>query len=42
MEKVKLLKTDYNIKLGNIDYDAKYIFEFGYNVEGTEMVQHLV
>ena len=37
-EKSEAIENRFNIKLGNIDYDAKFVFEtIGYNVEGSEM-----
>ena len=37
-EKSEAIENRFNIKLGNIDYDAKFVFEtIGYNVEGSEI-----
>ena len=37
-EKSEAIENRFNIKLGNIDYDAKFVFEtIGYNVEGSEV-----
>ena len=37
-EKSEAIENRFNIKLGNIDYDAKFVFEtIGYNLEGSEI-----
>ena len=37
-EKSEAIENRFNIKLGNIVYDAKFVFEtIGYNVEGSEI-----
>ena len=37
-EKSEAIENRFNIKLGNIDYDAKFVFEtIGYNFEGSEI-----
>ena len=37
-EKSEEIENRFNIKLGNIDYDAKFVFEtVGYNLEGNEL-----
>ncbi len=37
-EKSEAIENRFNIRLGNIDYDAKFVFEtIGYNVEGSEV-----
>jgi len=37
-EKSEAIENRFNIRLGNIDYDAKFVFEtIGYNVEGSEI-----
>ena len=37
-EKSEAIENRFKIKLGNIDYDAKFVFEtIGYNVEGSEI-----